>query len=105
MCPCWFFRLTVSSNLNASHRADELAPFGIILKKQALAAVERFLQVNEATMNSIQTQLLATKFFVPVAPGVLIARPRLSALLAESLKHSLTLVSAPAGFGKTMFLS
>ena len=48
-------------------------------------------------MNSslvIGSQLLATKLYVPVAPGVLIARPRLSALLAESLKHPLTLVSA-----------
>ena len=47
-------------------------------------------------MNSslvIGSQLLATKFYVPVAPGALIARPRLSALLAESLKHPLTLVS------------
>jgi len=53
----------------------------------------------------IQSQLLATKFFVPVAPGTLIYRPRLTALLTESLKHPLTLVSAPAGFGKTMLLS
>jgi LuxR family maltose regulon positive regulatory protein len=50
-------------------------------------------------------QLLATKFYVPVASGTLIARPRLSALLAESQKYSLTLISAPAGFGKTMLLS
>lgn len=53
----------------------------------------------------IQNQLLATKFYVPVAPGTLISRPRLSVLLNESLKHPFTLVSAPAGFGKTMLLS
>src|SRR6266481_7916288 len=53
----------------------------------------------------IQSQLLATKFFVPVPSGTLISRPRLSTLLDESLKHPLTLVSAPAGFGKTMLLS
>ena len=53
----------------------------------------------------IQSQLLATKFFVPVTSGTLISRPRLSALLEESLKYPLTLVSAPAGFGKTMLLS
>jgi len=53
----------------------------------------------------IQSQLLATKFFVPVAPGNLIARLRLHTLLDKSLKYSLTLVSAPAGFGKTMLLS
>jgi len=53
----------------------------------------------------IQSQLLATKLYVPTSPGTLIWRPRLSALLNESLKSPLTLVSAPAGFGKTMLLS
>jgi len=53
----------------------------------------------------IQSQLLATKFFVPVASGTLISRPRLTALLDESLKRPLTLVSAPAGFGKTTLLA
>ena len=53
----------------------------------------------------IHSQLLATKFFVPVASGTLIPRPRLTTLLQESLKHPLTLISAPAGFGKTTLLS
>src|SRR5437588_2401349 len=52
-----------------------------------------------------QNQLLVTKFYVPVALGPLISRPRLTGLLAESLKRPLTLVSAPAGFGKTTLLS
>jgi LuxR family maltose regulon positive regulatory protein len=42
---------------------------------------------------------------VPVTPGTLITRPRLHTLLDESLNYPLTLVSAPAGFGKTTFLS
>src|SRR5260370_4710665 len=53
----------------------------------------------------IQSQLLATKFFVPMTSGTLISRPRFHSLLDESLKYPLTLVSAPAGFGKTMLLS
>ncbi len=53
----------------------------------------------------IQSQLVATKFYVPTSLGTLISRPRLSVLLDESLKYPLTLVSAPAGFGKTMLLS
>ncbi len=53
----------------------------------------------------IHTQLLATKFFMPVSPHPLISRPRLADLLQKSLKYPLTLVSAPAGFGKTMLLS
>src|SRR6266550_3197890 len=59
--------------------------------------------MNTATL--IQKQLLATKFFIPVTSGTLISRPCLIALLDESLKHPFTLVSAPAGFGKTTLLS
>src|SRR5437016_3168743 len=53
----------------------------------------------------IQSQLLATKFFVPVASHPLIQRSHLNILLQESLRHPLTLISAPAGFGKTMLLA
>ena len=40
--------------------------------------------MNTSTL--IQKQLLATKFFVPVTSGTLIARPRLTALLEEGLR-------------------
>jgi LuxR family maltose regulon positive regulatory protein len=51
------------------------------------------------------TPLLTTKFYIPpVRPG-LVSRPRLSERLNEGLMHKLTLVSAPAGFGKTTLLS
>jgi LuxR family maltose regulon positive regulatory protein len=53
----------------------------------------------------VENQLLATKFYIPVALGRLILRPRLMALLNGSLKRPFTLVSAPAGFGKTTLLS
>jgi LuxR family maltose regulon positive regulatory protein len=53
----------------------------------------------------IQSQLLATKFYVPTSPGTLIRRPRLNALLDKALEYPFTLVSAPAGFGKTTLLS
>jgi len=59
--------------------------------------------MNTSTL--IQSQLLATKFFVPVSSGSLISRPRLTALLQESPRYPLTLVSAPAGFGKTTLLA
>ena len=42
---------------------------------------------------------------MPVAPHTLIARPRLFSLLEEGRRRPLTLVSAPAGFGKTTLLS
>ncbi|EFH89857.1 LuxR C-terminal-related transcriptional regulator [Ktedonobacter racemifer] len=50
-------------------------------------------------------QLLATKFFIPSSSHALIPRPRLIELLNTSLECALTLVSAPAGFGKTTLLS
>ena len=52
-----------------------------------------------------QSPLVTTKFIVPVASHPLIPRPRLNKLLDESLKYPLTLVSAPAGFGKTTLLA
>ncbi|HEX6554804.1 MAG TPA: LuxR C-terminal-related transcriptional regulator [Ktedonobacteraceae bacterium] len=50
-------------------------------------------------------ELLATKFFIPSSPHELVSRPRLSTLLDEGFQRSLTVVSAPAGFGKTTLLS
>ena len=50
-------------------------------------------------------QLLATKFFIPSSSHTLIPRPRLIELLNMSLACPLTLISAPAGFGKTTLLS
>ena len=49
--------------------------------------------------------LLTTKlYFPPPRPG-LVSRPRLIARLDEGLSRKLTLISAPAGFGKTTLLS
>jgi LuxR family maltose regulon positive regulatory protein len=49
--------------------------------------------------------LLATKLYIPPARPTLIPRPRLAARLAEGLTRPLTLISAPAGFGKTTLVS
>ena len=53
------------------------------------------------------TPVLATKLFVPARRPQLVARPRLTEQLDTTLDagHRLTLVSAPAGFGKTTVLS
>ncbi len=52
-----------------------------------------------------QDQLLMTKFFVPASSHALISRARLFALLDEGLSRPLTLVSAPAGFGKSTLVA
>ncbi|HYG56841.1 MAG TPA: LuxR C-terminal-related transcriptional regulator [Symbiobacteriaceae bacterium] len=49
--------------------------------------------------------LLSTKLYIPPAPPGMVRRPRLTSRLAEGLRRPLTLVSAPAGFGKTTLLS
>jgi LuxR family maltose regulon positive regulatory protein len=53
----------------------------------------------------VSDQFLVTKLFVPISPHALISRSWLFAQLDEGLHRSLTLVSAPAGFGKTTLLS
>jgi len=50
-------------------------------------------------------QLLSTKFFIPSMRQELVPRARLLARLNEGLHGKLTLISAPAGFGKTTLVS
>src|SRR5690348_8158066 len=49
--------------------------------------------------------LLETKLHVPRWRRSLVARPRLSERLSRGTQSALTLVSAPAGFGKTTLLA
>ncbi len=49
--------------------------------------------------------ILVTKLFLPHPPPGFIARPRLTTRLEAGLRGRLTLVSAPAGFGKTTLVS
>ncbi|MCU0495419.1 MAG: LuxR family transcriptional regulator, partial [Chloroflexaceae bacterium] len=50
-------------------------------------------------------QLLTTKMRVPPAHPALVPRPRLAALLRQGLAGPVTLLVAPAGFGKTTLLA
>jgi LuxR family transcriptional regulator, maltose regulon positive regulatory protein len=51
------------------------------------------------------TPILATKLYIPRPRPNVIIRPRLLERLNEGLHGKLTLISAPAGFGKTTLLS
>ena len=52
-----------------------------------------------------QDPLLKTKLHIPPTRRELVSRPRLIERLNEGLHRKLTLISAPAGFGKTTLLS
>ena len=56
---------------------------------------------------NVTIPLLKTKLYIPPARPELVSRPRLAKRLEEGLRQGckLTLVSAPAGFGKTTLLS
>ena len=49
--------------------------------------------------------LLETKLYIPRLRRGLVTRPRLSERLSRGGESKLTLVSAPAGFGKTTLLA
>src|SRR6266516_7828748 len=51
------------------------------------------------------TPILATKLYIPPLRPNVVSRPRLLERLNEGLYRKLTLIAAPAGFGKTTLLS
>lgn len=53
------------------------------------------------------TPILATKLYIPPPPSKVVVRSRLVKQLTEGLitGHKLTLISAPAGFGKSTLVS
>src|SRR5918997_3228790 len=52
----------------------------------------------------MSTPILTTKLYVPPPRPHAVLRPRLTGRLNEGLPRRLTLISAPAGFGKTTLL-
>src|SRR5919107_6009806 len=53
----------------------------------------------------MSTPILATKLYVPPPRPTVVPRPRLVQRLDEGLHRKFSLVSAPAGFGKSTLLS
>ena len=51
------------------------------------------------------TPVLATKLFVPLVSAEAVARPRLVTRIESGLRQRLTLVAAPAGFGKSTLVA
>src|SRR3990170_16823 len=53
----------------------------------------------------MSTPILATKLYIPPPRPKVVLRPRLFERLNDGLHRKLTLISAPAGFGKTTLVS
>ena len=55
----------------------------------------------------MSTPILTTKLYIPPSRSKIVSRPQLVERLNEGLAtdHKLTLISAPAGFGKTTLVS
>jgi LuxR family maltose regulon positive regulatory protein len=53
----------------------------------------------------MSSPILKTKLYIPPLRPIVVRRPRLLTHLDAALRYKLTLVSAPAGFGKTTLLS
>src|SRR5919199_6364252 len=60
---------------------------------------------HPAPAGAMSFNLLATKLFVPPARAHRVVRPRLLDRLRHGLQGKFTLISAPAGFGKTTLVS
>src|SRR5438270_13644843 len=60
---------------------------------------------NGSFYNCMSTPILATKLYLPRLRPNVVSRPRLLERLNEGLHRNLTLIAAPAGFGKTTLVS
>lgn len=72
---------------------------------RALALVDAAGQVRQHESTGPASQLLETKFYVPRARSGLVPRPRLLDAVGQGAAGRLTVVVAPAGFGKTTLVS
>jgi LuxR family maltose regulon positive regulatory protein len=72
---------------------------------RALALVDSADESRNNGPRSVAPPLLETKLYAPRPRSALVARPRLIELLGQDAPNKLTLVVAPAGFGKTTFVA
>src|ERR687886_1264780 len=71
----------------------------------ASTTVDRRTEAPHPAPAAMSLNLLATKLFVPPARAHRVVRPRLLDRLQGGLQGKFTLISAPAGFGKTTLVS
>ena len=72
---------------------------------RALALVDPSDEQRQQDTSNAASPLLETKLYVPRSRSALVARPRLTEAIQNRSGEKLTIVVAPAGFGKTTLLS
>lgn len=75
------------------------------LRKYPLPAPNLTTVIRDGYNETMGAPILTTKLFIPPTRPNISPRPRLVEQLNASLHHRLTLISAPAGFGKTTLVS
>jgi LuxR family maltose regulon positive regulatory protein len=91
-----------------SHSLKDLLHPEVIFQLVTIDLPAEFPPLRAATPGPTPTlppHLLATKLYVPPARPDLVPRPRLVERLSAGLSGKLTLIAAPAGFGKTTLVS
>lgn len=72
---------------------------------RALALVDSLDESRKHERAAGALQLLETKLYVPRSPSGLVPRPRLTDIIRQGAARKLTVVVAPAGFGKTTLVA
>ena len=81
-------------------------PANAFLITRHAAITQRDAVVDRCIINfRMSAPLLLTKIYVPPPRPKIVLRPRLVERLNEGMNCKLTLISAPAGFGKTTLVS
>ncbi len=94
----------LQNELGQNPEAETLALYQSLLSREASCSAEYGSELLPSTSRQPEP-LIKTKLFIPPLRLDRIARPRLLALLDAGSHRPLTLVSAPAGFGKTTLLA
>jgi DNA-binding SARP family transcriptional activator len=94
----------LQNELGQSPEAETLSLYQSLLSTEASGRVENGSALSRSTSRGPEP-LIKTKLYIPPLRVDRVARPRLLELLDAGSQRPLTLVSAPAGFGKTTLLA
>lgn len=95
---------TLKDELGQSPESETLDLYRKIQQAAAIPALADLKTVSQRTIPLISEPLLKTKLHIPISRDVRVHRERLTNRLNKVEDYALTILSAPAGFGKTTAL-